>query len=147
MAQHEEADDTDNDLRTLYQNKGKNAESYGLHVTKAVDAAGIDREATVDVDILTDESPPLLVVIEIPEEEKDVARFGRTLGFDGSSSRVRIPPDLLRNEQPHGLGLDLDEYDPDNPLQFAPIPMEGMVFLEPVGYEDGTPYRNILEKP
>ena len=138
MAQFEDVDDST--LRTLYQNEGKNAESYSLHVTEAVDAAGIDREATVDVDILADESPPVLAVIEIPDEEQTVARFGRTLGYDGSSSRVRIPPTLLRRDRPQGLGLDLDEYDKDNPLLFEPIPMEGVVFLEPVRYADGTSF-------
>ena len=143
--------------------------SFSVAITDPLAEAGIDLGPDVKVDwrALEGGDVPRLVMGRIDPEDRSDARYPRTptdRSGDGDTDAntnetdgpaVEVPSELIGEA---GLGLDPDTYDADNPLLLAPNAadtvatapgdrtpatlMEEAVVLEPVRFDDGTPFRD-----
>lgn len=133
-------------------------DGFGVAVTESIEEAGIDPDATVEWTMYLAGDVPRLVFGPVAEDADEEAINPRELlGADGEVI-APVPVGLLGGGD-RGLGLDLDAYDDANPLLFEPTPTDdatpienpgghspapllaSAVELEPVRFDDGTPYR------
>jgi len=111
-----------------------NETSWILNMGMEFRDAGIDAGDNVEVDFIWDEDGPMLLLGQIPDEEAEDSARARKVSDRGSTLSVKPPKDFLEDDPEFGLGLDIGDYDNDNPLLLESMVMEGSVGLVPVGY-------------
>ncbi|RKD97285.1 hypothetical protein [Halopiger aswanensis] len=107
-------------------------------VTEFMDAAAGDQ---IDWDVDEYEDQPMLVCSAIPDAQVADAPYPRQLLEESGEIVAPVPDPLVRAEPPEGLGLDLEAYDPSQPLLFDAITAAETIGLVPVRFDDGEPYR------
>ncbi|MFC4553614.1 MULTISPECIES: hypothetical protein [Halorussus] len=102
-------------------------------------AAGIEAGDYLYSDLEDAETDPLLILnrADDPGENPDSNPELRRVMDTGTSLSVKIP---RRHLDEFGLGLNLDDYDNENPLLFEPLVDDGLVGLVPLGYVDGREF-------
>lgn len=140
MAQGTSDDSGDPDERThreLVRLRTASEGSWVLNMKRYFDAAGFEAGDSVEFDLVWDDDQPMLMLGKLPADDVDAARDPRTVTDRGASLSINPPKPLLEDdtEYGHGLGLEYDAYDNDNPLCFDPMVDEGVIALLPVGFE------------
>lgn len=134
-------------LIPLTLDESSNGRSFMLHVRRLVENPESPLELGGYVDVVLDEDGdddprPMLVLLPIEEDERDMARFPRKVtGSEGKGMYVRIPTRLLEGtEYERGLDIDLPAYTNENQLLFEPLVGGDIVGAAPLAYGDGTEY-------
>lgn len=133
-------------------------DGFAVAVTEPVEEAGIPAGVTIEWTMYLAADIPRLVFGEIAEGSDEEAVNPREL-LDADGRMIAPVPTALLGGGDRGLGLDLDAYDDANPLLFEPTAiddptpienpagrqpaplLEPAIELEPVRFDDGTPYR------
>lgn len=152
MAQNPIGTMTDEDrLVPLYHRDG----TFHVDVTDPIRTADVPESGTFAWRLRTNGEVPRLAFapVDEPAEAGDVPTV--ELDSDGDRHTLAVPQSYLSD----GLGLDTENYDPDNPLLFKPEELtEGVavgmtregepggsvgvaIELTPVRFDDGTPFR------
>lgn len=144
------------DEERLIELRTDDSGSFVVSIDDAASDAGIDADAEVDWRAVGGGDVPRLLVGPIDPEDREAAADPRSPTDEDGTLRVEVPAALVGEA---GLGLDPDAYDADNPLLLAPDAtdapvatapgdrepaalMDEALFLEPVRFADGTPFRD-----
>lgn len=133
-------------------------DGFSIAVTDLIEEIGIDPDATIEWTIYLASDTSRLVFGPVAEGvDEETINPRELLSADGEVI-APVPVGLLGGGD-RGLGLDLGAYDDANPLLFEPTLtddatpienpgghqpaplLESAVELEPVRFDDGTPYR------
>lgn len=141
MAQDNDVDDSMSWYRREEGNPvrlrvASNDTSWILNMGMELREAGIKGGDYVEVDFIWDEDGPMLLLGQIPEEEAKDSQRARKVTDRGSSLAVKPPKEFLEDDPEFGLGLDIDDYDNDNPLLLESMVMEASMGLVPLDFAD-----------
>ncbi|MDF9746523.1 hypothetical protein [Natrinema salsiterrestre] len=117
------------------------ASALGIEVTPVADYAGASSGDHIDWDVDDYGDEPMLVFAGIEEAAAGDAPYPRRLREEDGEIVAPVPDPLVRADPPAGLGLDLEEYDADDPLLFDAITAGETIGLVPVRFDDGRSYR------
>lgn len=130
----------DDRLLELRETNETAASSLAIDVTAVVDRMEASADDHIDWDIDERDDLPMLVVSRIDEAATADAPYPRQLREEGSLVVAPVPDPLIQAEPPDGLGLEIDDYDPDRPLLLDVIGTEETIGFVPVRFSDGTVY-------
>lgn len=116
------------------------ASALAIDVTAVVDRMEAAAGDHIDWDIDERDQLPMLVLSRIDEAATADAPYPRQLREEESAVLAPVPDPLVRAEPPEGLGLEIDDYDPDRSLLLDVVGSEETVGFVPIRFSDGTVY-------